>query len=68
MTEDNKELSVSEFAPEDEQVTRAVETTLTDIEIANDKQEIETDFEDNMDSTIEEDLFDDELFDDDDME
>ena len=68
LTEDNKELSVSEFAPEDEQVTRAVETTLQDIEIADDKQEIETDFEDNMDSTLDEDLFDEELFDDEDMD
>ena len=68
LTEDNKELSVSEFAPEDEQITKAVETTLTDIEIADDKQEIETDFEDNLDATLDEDLFDDELFDDEDME
>ena len=67
LTEDNKELSVSEFAPEDEQVTRAVENTLTDIEI-DDKQEIESEFEDNLESGLDEDLFDDELFDDEDME
>ena len=59
LTEDNKELSVTEFAPEDEPQRGPVETTLTDIDI-----EEEDEFEDNPEAEIDEDLFDDELFDD----
>ncbi len=66
LTEDNKELSVSEFAPEDEQVN-SIENTLTDIDIAE-SEELEGDLEDNPESNIDEYLFDDELFDEDEID
>ena len=71
LTEDNKELSVSEFAPEEEPITATAEKALTDVEIPEEKeQEIDTDTDlaDNPDSDESENLFDDEIFDDDDID
>ena len=63
LTEDNKELSISEFAPEETPITKGVETELADIEVENEEAE-DTVFEDNVE-VLEDDIFDDDaLFDD----
>ncbi|HBB45098.1 MAG TPA: DNA-directed RNA polymerase subunit beta, partial [Clostridiales bacterium] len=62
LTEDNKELSVSEFAPEDAPVTKGAEQELTDIEM-DDSQE--TSLENNEEPQVDDNMFDEEdLFDD----
>ena len=67
LTEDNKELSVSEFAPTEDNIPLPVENTLKDIEIKDDDLD-EINLENNPDATIDEDLFDEELFDDDEID
>ena len=64
LTEDNKELSINEFAPEESPVAKGIETELADIDLDN-TETTETIFEDNTNSDITEDMFDDDaLFDD----
>src|SRR5574344_2503 len=68
LTEDNKEMSVSEFAPEEDTSTaRAIEPELTDIEVGAEKQtkepeEAEEELSDTHDVTGDENLFDDDDF------
>ena len=62
LTEDNKELNVSEFAPEDAPVTKGAEQELADIEM-DDPQE--TSLENNDEPQVDDNMFDEEdLFDD----
>ena len=67
LTEDNKELSVSEFAPEEDTTRTSLENTLTDIDVAEDT-DLDADLQDNPDASFDEYLFDDELFDDEDID
>ena len=73
LTEDNKEMSVNEFAPEQESTTAtSIQSELADIEIdEHAEQELELDdLQDNADAEIEDifDDFDDELLEDDERE
>ena len=62
LTEDNKELSVNEFAPEENSGPNSIEPELTDIDV---EQAEDIELEDNADSLVDESMFDEEaLFDD----
>ena len=66
LTQDNKEMSVSEFAPEEDDIPASpVATELEDIDVdkTNDIASEDTTLQDNPESDID-DMFDDELFDD----